>query len=141
MRGVAGILERREHRSCGLSDVLELGTLPQALEQHVSVANVAEEPGEPAKLLPKRDDHPSSRSGRNVRRSERSRRVATRAWWTPSGSRSSRTIGSWRMRRMTDSAIARRTASPAVASVPRSATAISGVSGVAGASARMYFAV
>ena len=35
-----------------------------------------------------------STSGRNVRRSERRRRVATRAWWTPSGSVSRRTIGS-----------------------------------------------
>ena len=74
---------------------------------------------------------PTSRStsGRNVRRSERSRRVATRAWWTPSGSTSSRTTGSCRIRRITESAIARRTTSPAVASAPRSATAISGRSG------------
>ena len=64
-----------------------------------------------------------------MRRSERSRRVATRAWCTPSGSTSSRMTASCRMSRITDSASARCTASPALASAPRSLTAISGVSG------------
>ena len=44
----------------------------------------------------------SSRSVRNVRRSLRSRRVATRAWCTPSSPASSRTMGSWSRSRRTD---------------------------------------
>ncbi len=39
--------------------------------------------------------HSGSSSGRNVRRSERSRRVATRAWWTSSGSLAEAHAGSW----------------------------------------------
>ena len=40
--------------------------------------------------------HAASSTGRNVRRSDRRRRVATRAWCTPSGSSPMRTRWSWR---------------------------------------------
>ena len=74
--------------------------------------------------------HSGTSSGRNVRRSERSRRVATRAWCTPSGSSPSRTPGSWREQpddrggdRAPDDVAG------AVGARPRSATATSGGAG------------
>ena len=85
--------------------------------------------------------HSGSTSGRNVRRSERKRRVATRAWWTPSGSVSRRTIGSCWIRRTTEAAIARRTTSPAVAPDASSGTETSGDCEARGPSARTYFGV
>ena len=70
----------------------------EELEQHLGVAHGAELGAEPAQLVAQPLAH-SSTSERNVRRSERSRRVATRAWCTCSGSSPSRTPGSWASRR------------------------------------------
>src|SRR5689334_20557238 len=52
-----------------------------------------------------------SRNGSNVRRSERNRRVATRAWWIASGSLPSMMPGSCSTRRAYDFAMASRTTS------------------------------
>ena len=59
-----------------------------------------------------------SRSGANVRRSDRSRRVATRAWCTSSMSPPRRTPGSWRKRRATEPASEAWTTSAAGAAAP-----------------------
>ncbi len=144
MGGIAIVLERFEHaRRAGVLCFRErCNAAAEALEEDVSVAYVAEDRREPAELVTHvATANVGSTSERNVRRSERSRRVATRAWCTPSGSTSRRTTGSCRIKRMTESAIARRTTSPADASLPRSETGTSGVSGACAASARMYFAV
>ncbi len=58
--------------------------------------------------------HASSRTGPKVRRSERSRRVATRAWCTASGSLPSRTPGSLPISRGVEVAIAAWTTSAGV---------------------------
>ena len=60
--------------------------------------------------------HSSSSRRRKVRRSDRSRRVATRAWCTSSGSSPRRTPGSWRMSRFTPLATVACTSSVNVAS-------------------------
>ena len=63
---------------------------------------------------------------RNVRMSDLSRRVATRAWWTASGSAPMRTPGSCRMRRSTPAAMAARTTSPATGLAGRGQASTSG---------------
>ena len=76
----------------------------------------------------------SSTTGRKVRRSDRSRRVATRIWWTSSGSSPMRTPGSWAMSFATAPATAAWAISAALASrgsLPAGAT--SGASSARGA--------
>ena len=111
---VARCLQRRRARGCGLSATSACSAPSRRRSSNTSPSRTSPRI---AAIQPSSsrsaDDHSSSTSGRNVRRSERRRRVATRAWWTPSGSTSSRTTGSCRMSRITDSAIARRTMSPA----------------------------
>ena len=58
--------------------------------------------------------HSESSTGRNVRRSERSRRVATRAWWTPSRSSPRRTAASLSTSLAVDLVIAAPTTSASV---------------------------
>ena len=69
---------------------------------------------QPSSLAQRVAARPRSTSGANVRRSERSVRVATRALWTPSGSASSRTTGRGGSAGRPTSASAPRTTSPAV---------------------------
>ena len=107
--------------------------LRQPLAEHVGVAHRPEQPAEPPELVQQRAPARSwSSTGRNVRRSLRSRRVATRAWCTPSSPASRRTMGSCRSRRRTDDA----TASWNAAAVGGRSCPAAGTSGSPGASAR-----
>ena len=75
--------------------------------------------------------HARSRTGRSVRRSDRNRRVATRAWWTPSGSSPTRTIGSAATKRCVPFASVARARSSTV--LRRSSAGAGGRSGGASA--------
>ncbi len=88
-----------------------------------------------------RSDPPQSGSStsRNVRSAERTRRVATLAWWTASGSSPRRTPASWLSSRTTDVASSRRTTSATVACSSSSATSTSGGDAARGPSARTSF--
>ena len=54
--------------------------------QDIEITNCAEQPAEPGEIVPGRATAEGDKSGSSVFRSERSRRVATRAWCIASGS-------------------------------------------------------
>ena len=85
--------------------------------------------------------HSGSSSGPNVRRFDRSVRIATRAWCTASGSPPVRTIGSWRSRCATDCARTLRITSLAAAPGSTGRGDTSGGSIARGPRARTCFGV
>ena len=85
--------------------------------------------------------HSASRTTSKVRRSLRSRRVLTRAWWTPRVPRSSRTIGSWTSRRCTAAAMACCTTAAMVGCGPSGSGEGSGGASAGGPSARTSLGV
>ena len=136
-------LEQGEHRRCGVPIGFGQLSRPSAkpLEEDVAVPHVAEDAGQPPELAPKRRHELVVEEERNVRKSERSRPRGDTRLVHALG------IGVEPHDRVVSDEPDRRqrkrrcTAPPALASAPRSLTAISGVSGTSAPSARMYFAV